>query len=211
MIMNTATMIELIGYLGSALVLVSMLMTSVVRLRIINLIGSVIFAGYALIIRSYPTALMNIALAGINIFYLIRILKEEKIYDAVKTDPGDGYFTYLLDRYHDDIHFWFPEASPEGADADVTYLICCNSEPACLFLGRETEPGRLEVLLDYATPVYRDASAGRFLYKKLAGEGYTSIAFTQRAEGHVAFLEKIGYENLGERGYVLDLKKFAGN
>ena len=66
--MDTNTIIELIGYFGSALVLVSMLMTSVVRLRLINLTGSVIFAVYALIIRSYPTALMNIALAGINIF-----------------------------------------------------------------------------------------------------------------------------------------------
>ena len=40
--MDTATIIELIGYLGSVLVLVSMLMTSVVRLRVINLIGSIL-------------------------------------------------------------------------------------------------------------------------------------------------------------------------
>ena len=46
--MDPKVIVEIIGYIGSALVLVSMLMTSVVRLRIINLIGSVIFAGYAL-------------------------------------------------------------------------------------------------------------------------------------------------------------------
>ena len=49
--MDTNTIYELIGYFGSALVVISMLMTSVVRLRIINLIGSVIFTCYALIIR----------------------------------------------------------------------------------------------------------------------------------------------------------------
>ena len=38
-------MVEMIGYLGSILVVVSMLMSSVVRLRIINTIGSGIFAG----------------------------------------------------------------------------------------------------------------------------------------------------------------------
>ena len=106
--MSVNTVIELIGYLGSALVLVSMLMTSVVRLRIINLTGSVIFSVYALIIKSYPTALMNIALAGINIFYLIRIFKEQKIYDAVKTEPSDGYISYLIERYRDDIMKCFP-------------------------------------------------------------------------------------------------------
>ncbi|MBQ5897462.1 MAG: hypothetical protein IIW81_03245 [Oscillospiraceae bacterium] len=39
--------IELIGYLGSILVLVSMLMSSVVKLRIINTVGSIIFTFYA--------------------------------------------------------------------------------------------------------------------------------------------------------------------
>lgn len=205
--MSTGTIIELIGYLGSALVLVSMLMTSVVRLRIINLTGSVIFAVYALIIRSYPTALMNIALAGINIFYLIRIFKEEKIYDAVKTDMNDGYFSYLLDRFHDDILVCFPECSLEGTSADITYLVCCDSDPACLFLAKETAPGELEVLLDYATPVYRDASAGRFLYRRLAEDGYKTLAFTQNAEAHIPFLKKVGYEYKGDKGYVLELKK----
>ena len=57
--MNTQTIWELIGYLASLLVLISLLMTSVVKLRIINLIGSFIFAVYALAIRSYPTAVMN--------------------------------------------------------------------------------------------------------------------------------------------------------
>ena len=41
--MNGALALELFGYLGSLLILVSMLMTSVVKLRIINLIGSAIF------------------------------------------------------------------------------------------------------------------------------------------------------------------------
>ncbi len=205
------TVIEMIGYLGSALVLVSMLMTSVVKLRLINLTGSVIFAGYALAIRSYPTAVMNIALAGINIFYLVRMFREQKIYDAVKTDRKDGYFSYLLDRYHDDIYFWFPEASLlDESSADVTYLVCCDSDPACLFLGKETSPGNLKVLLDYATPIYRDASAGKFLYRKLAEDGYKTLAFTQNAEAHVPFLKKVGYEYRGDEGYVLDLTKFQG-
>jgi len=203
--MDTNTIIELIGYLGSALVLVSMMMTSVVRLRIINLIGGVIFSVYALIIRSYPTALMNIALAGINIFYLIRIFKEQKIYDAVRLNQNDGYFSYLIKRYRDDIIKIFPDATVDSTNADVAYLVCCDADPACLFLGKETAPGELEVLLDYATPVYRDASVGRFLYRQLRKDGYRSLAFTQNAESHRDFLQKIGYEYKEGKGYVLNL------
>lgn len=206
--MNENTVIEFIGYFGSILVLVSMLMTSVVRLRLINLAGSVIFAVYAIIIRSYPTAFMNLALAGINIYFLIRILKEQKIYDAVRTEMNDGYFSYLLDRYHDDIKFCFPDFSNENASSDVTYLICCDSDPACLFMGKVVGDGELEVILDYATPVYRDASAGRFLYRQLAADGYRSLAFRQRSDVHESFLRKTGYEDKKEKGYVLDLTRY---
>lgn len=207
--MSADTMIEMIGYFGSALVLVSMLMTSVVRLRLINLTGSIIFAVYALIIRSYPTAVMNIALAGINVFYLIRIFKEQKIYDEIKLDKNDGYLSYLLERYRDDIRSWFPEASFDSTSADIAYLVCCNTDPACLFLAKERAAGELEVVLDYATPVYRDASVGRFLYKKLAEAGYKSLAFTQNAEHHKQFLKKVGYEYRGENCYVLDLGRYG--
>ena len=40
--MNSATLLELFGYLGSMLVIVSMLMTSVFRLRVINTIGETV-------------------------------------------------------------------------------------------------------------------------------------------------------------------------
>ena len=54
--MNDHMMLELVGYFASLLVLISLLMTSVVKLRVINMIGSLIFAVYALLICSYPTA-----------------------------------------------------------------------------------------------------------------------------------------------------------
>lgn len=208
--MDIKVIIEAIGYIGSALVLVSMLMTSVVRLRIINLIGSVIFAGYALAIRSYPTAIMNIALAGINIYHLVRIFNEQRSYTLIRSDRKDGYFSYLLDKCEEDIRFWFPEYAKEDPDADIAYLVCCESNPAGMFLGKDAGNGDVEVVLDYATPVYRDTSVGHYLYTSLAREGYRSLIFRQNAENHIPFLEKVGFENKGEKGYVLDLTKFSG-
>lgn len=205
--MNSATIIEIIGYIGSALVLVSMLMTSVVRLRIINLIGSIIFAGYALAIRSYPTAIMNICLAGINVYHLFRIFKEQRAYTSIKTDRHDGYFSYLLENYIDDINIWFPEFSLQNEDSDIAYLICCESNPACLFLGRKLQDGQIEVILDYATPAYRDTSVGSFLYKYLAKDGYRSLAFRQKADKHVPYLIKIGYKVSDDGSYILSLSK----
>ncbi|MCR5673346.1 MAG: YgjV family protein [Lachnospiraceae bacterium] len=204
--MDIKLIIEIIGYTGSALVLVSMLMTSVVRLRIINLIGSVIFALYALAIQSYPTALMNICLAGINVYHLVRIFKEQKIYSLIETAKDDAFFSYLLEKNHDDIMHWFPEYDPADDRSDLAYLICCDSNPACLFLGTETNLGELEVILDYATPVYRDTSVGRYLYRQLAKKGYKTLVFKQRSEGHIPYMNKIGYVQ-GDNKYTLELEK----
>lgn len=77
--MDIHMIVELVGYLGSILVVVSVLMISMVKLRIVNSIGASIFTVYALIIRSYPTALMNFSLVVINLYYLTRMKKEGKL------------------------------------------------------------------------------------------------------------------------------------
>lgn len=71
--MNQSILIEMFGYLGSILVVISMLMTSVKKLRIVNSVGAGIFAVYALIIHSYPTALMNTCLVLINLYNLAKM------------------------------------------------------------------------------------------------------------------------------------------
>lgn len=70
--------IEMIGYLGSILVVVSILMTSIVKLRIVNMLGSSISMVYALMIQSYPIAFMNLCLVIINIYNLMKLRKCKK-------------------------------------------------------------------------------------------------------------------------------------
>ena len=57
----------LVGYLASALVVISLTMTSVVRLRIISLLGSIAFVVYGLLIDSAPVVVTNAAIMVINV------------------------------------------------------------------------------------------------------------------------------------------------
>ena len=118
-------MIEMIGYLGSALVVASMLMSSVVKLRVINTIGSGIFAAYAVIIHSYPTALMNVCLVGINVYNLIKLTQKNQSYDLVEGTQGEGLLRYLLDYYRQDIQSYFPDFSAD-TPADLACIVCHN-------------------------------------------------------------------------------------
>ena len=75
--MDIALCVELFGYLGSCLVVVSLLMTSVMKLRIINTIGSTISGIYAFIIGSFPLVLMNTCLITINVYNIFKLKKSE--------------------------------------------------------------------------------------------------------------------------------------
>lgn len=186
-------MVEMIGYLGSILVVVSMLMSSVVKLRVINTIGSGIFAAYALMIHSYPTALMNACLVGINVYNLVRLNQKDRAYDLTEAATGDGLLGYLLDHYREDILTYFPGFT--GAEeGDRAYVVFCGGDPAGLLLGTDRGQGTLNVRLDYSTPTYRDCSIGAYLYGKLPSKGVHTLVFEgEGSEAHAAYLTKMGF------------------
>ncbi len=168
--------IEMVGYLGSLLVLVSFVLTSVVKLRIVNTVGSLIFAVYALIIRSYPTAVMNICLVGINIYQLWKMTKSEKSYDLAEAGKGDGVLRYLLNTYGADIEAIFPGTDLDPEHADKAYVVFHEAKPVGLTLGN-LKDGTLDLSLDYSIPQYRDCSIGTFLYSKLKEQGVENLKY----------------------------------
>lgn len=186
-------MVEMIGYLGSILVVVSMLMSSVVKLRVINTIGSGIFAAYALMIRSYPTALMNACLVGINVYNLVRLNQKDRAYDLTEAVPEDGLLGYLLSHYREDILTYFPGYTGAG-EGDRAYVVFCGGDPAGVLLGTEVGQGTLNVRLDYSTPTYRDCSIGTYLYGKLPSKGVHALIFEgEESKAHAAYLTKMGF------------------
>lgn len=190
--MSTSMMIEMIGYLGSVLVVVAMLMPSLVKLRVINSIGAGIFAIYALIIQSYPTALMNFCLVTINVYNLVKLSRTEKHYDLVEGEKDDAFLEYALGYYKEDIKIYFPEFDLETLKYDVSYIVCCDSVPAGFFLGKKKDNGEMEVMLDYSTPAYRDCSVGSYLYSKLVQKGVKKLVYTGNWEKTTPFLKKVG-------------------
>ena len=65
--------VELIGYLGSILVAISLMMKSLLRLRIINLIGALFFTVYGVLLGAYPVAFVNGIIVFIDLYYLVQM------------------------------------------------------------------------------------------------------------------------------------------
>lgn len=70
--------LEIFGYVGMALVLVSMMMTSLKWLRVLNMTGAVICAAYGMLTNTWPTAMLNLGILIIQIVQLIRLHQKER-------------------------------------------------------------------------------------------------------------------------------------
>lgn len=75
--------VELLGYIASGFVGLSLLMADIKKLRYINLFGCLLFVIYGLSISAYPVAVMNLFCAGINIYHIGAIIKQDRVTKSV--------------------------------------------------------------------------------------------------------------------------------
>lgn len=70
-------LIEWVGYAASAFIVISLIMTSVIKLRIVNTVGCVLFVVYGFIVGAYPVAVSNLLIVLINLYHLYKIKSNE--------------------------------------------------------------------------------------------------------------------------------------
>ena len=160
--MNVA---EFIGYAGSLIVLVSLLMKSLVKLRWINLVGSVLFAAYGGLIQAWPVLGINAIIAGIDAWFLFQMLKVSDYFDlAPLPEIGSEYFKKFFLYYENDIRHFFPGTRLETLLGAETYLLFRNMIPVGFF-AIELKGEEALILSDYVVPEYRDFKIGAFVYR----------------------------------------------
>jgi len=64
-------MVEAFGYLAMVVVLVSMLMRDIRKLRIVNSIACGMFVIYGVMLAAYPIIIMNLLVIAINVYKLV--------------------------------------------------------------------------------------------------------------------------------------------
>ena len=87
--MNPKIALEVFGYFGTALVLLSFVMKDIKWLRAINMAGGFISLIYAICVNTMPVVVLNASLITINGIQLIRILREERKKRAVVNKNED--------------------------------------------------------------------------------------------------------------------------
>lgn len=159
--------VDALGWFGSALLVFSLLQARILRLRLLNTVACVILTAFNAILGVWPMVAMNIALAGINLFFITRLLRErhdEKAYTVLEVEEDDTYLQHFLDVHGADIARYFPHFR-EGSGR-VAYLVQHGDETVGATLVRDAGDGTAQVELDYVTRRFRDFTPGEFVFRR---------------------------------------------
>ncbi|MFZ6031993.1 MAG: hypothetical protein ACOYVE_01670 [Melioribacter sp.] len=197
-------MTELIGYVASVLVAVSLMMSSIVKLRIINFIGSVIFTIYGIIINAYPVALVNGFIAIVNIYYLAEIFSRKEYFDILEVKHDSDFLGYFLKFHEKEIKKYIPTFSFDPQPDWTIIFVLRNSVPAGLVCAEYLPGDALLVKLDYVIPGYRDFKVGRFVFQNyFKKKNIKRIISEPGNKAHQKYLKKMGFVETTEGKYEL--------
>ncbi|MGH7871132.1 MAG: hypothetical protein ACREQO_02810 [Candidatus Binatia bacterium] len=193
--------LELIGYGASALITISMMMSSILRLRIFNMAGAAAFAIYGLLIHAYPVAVLNGIIVVVNAYYLVRMLRAKEYFQLLKLKPDSVYLPYFLNFHGDEIRRILPEFEYRPSENQIALFILRDCDPVGVFIAAQKPDGVSRVILDFVIPGYRDLKIGKFLFVEQAEffreRGIKEIIIAPRTKEFGAYLVKVGFEPAG--------------
>ncbi len=200
------TAVDLLGYAASSVIVISLLMKSVLRLRMIGLVGGMLFFVYGILLGSIPVAGLNLVNMCINVYFIRQMLMAKSYFKLLEVDRKSSYITSFLEFYKYDISKFFPTFQYRPDRVDMVYLILRDLQPVGLFVMERDASGRALVKLDYVIPGYRDLKAGQFLYSELEqllpAKQITTLYSVPGDEQHQRYLKRMGFTAQGGEGQI---------
>ncbi len=193
---------ELVGYFASAAIVAALMMKSILRLRLIGLVGSITFLAYGVLIGSIPIAITNVVVIAIHVYYLRKLLGRNEVFETLRVKPGSLYLKRFLEFHSREIQRFQPgfEFSPTADTMPV--FILRDMVPAGLLVAVPREDGSVEIQLDYATGQYRDFKLGRFVYSEeseIFGDPISAWS-EPWSDLHTEYLGRMGFRSTERAG-----------
>ena len=190
-------LLEIIGYIGTVLTLMSMMMTSIVKLRTWAVVGCFVSTIYAILGSAWPVVFLNVGLIIIHVINLYHLHRTKVMFEVVAYNPGDAGLKRFIKYHHDDIQYCFPGFTFEIKDNTDVHIVFADNEAVGVLLGTR-EGSKFHIELDYATPKYRDCSVAENLYAHLKAEGIDTLTVDRNPTDknqYKQYLTKMGFEN----------------
>jgi hypothetical protein len=203
--------LQWIGYSASVIIAISMMMSSIVKFRLVNLAGAFTFSVYGFLIGALPVGFLNGFIVIVDIYYLIEIYGKREVFEILELRPENRYLIRFIEFHNAEIQRFFPGFSYKPDMNTVSFFILRNMSVAGLFLAHREEDNILKVGLDYVIPEYRDFKNGKYVYLRLKGKfidaGFTKVMAEGNSVKYVKYLKKLGFKEDSNGMFVKDLEK----
>lgn len=199
--------LDVLGWVGSAVLVWSLLQARQLRLRALNLVACVILVAFNWALGVWPQVAMNVVLAGINAWFLHSLVTtrhDRRQYQVVPVRTDDEFLAYVLRVHAADIARYNPGFEWENGPDRSAYLVLTGDDLVGVVLVRAVDETTAQVELDYVTKPYRDFTPGEFVFR-------SSRLFTDRGFRRVLtppgevdpYYGRIGFKQAGE-SYALE-------
>jgi hypothetical protein len=170
------------------------MMSGIVKLRIINLIGAIIFATYGLLINALPVAIVNGFICLVDLYYLYDIFKAKEYFKVLEVMHNSEYVNYFLAFHDQEIKKYMPSFSFKGDEDSVVFFILRNSIPAGLICATKKNDDSLFIELDFVIPGYRDLKIGKYVYQNIFTKKKIKKLYSNPGNAkHDSYLQKMGF------------------
>jgi len=192
------SLLQWIGYFASVTIAVSMMMSSILKFRWINLAGAISFSTYGFLIGALPVGFLNAFIALVDIYYLYTIYSKKEVFEILEVRADNRYLLRFLQFHEKDIQHFFPGFTYQPELNTVSFFVLRNMAVAGVFLAHRKEDHCLSVGLDFVLPEYRDFKNGKYIYLRLRNrfinDGFTKVIAEGRSEKYSSYLSKLGFE-----------------
>ena len=196
------------GYASSLVILISLMMSSIVRLRWINLAGAIMFSTFGFLIGSIPTGGLNLGIAVIDVYSLVQIYRDKDHVANIRADAQSEIFRHFWEVNAHELSHIFGDVRIEPHHDVFFYLR--NNNTAGFLVGERLDESTFHIIVDYVTPHYRDLRIGQYVIAEANLRhrlpGITRVYADPGNEEHQAYLRRLGFAREdGGRRFVREL------
>lgn len=194
--------LELVGYLASAFVLASMLMSSVVKLRVINLTGALLFSIYGFLIGSLPVGIMNACIVVANGYHLMKMTQSKESFSLIQLREDSLYLKKFITFHKKDMEKFFKTFDFDQSKYLYSFLFLRNTTVAGVLLCEKYDENTLIIDIDYVISRYRDLKIGKYIYKNqtqfFKEKGFNRLLIAPKTPEHQKYVKFMGFEQQNE-------------
>lgn len=189
----------IIGYIASAFLALSLIVSNTLKFRWFNTLGNISFIIYGVVINAFPVMVANGILLCINIYQLIKLYRAKETFDMLPVTSADELVKKFVAFYKKDIEKFFPRFEPGAPQNKIGFAVLRDLAIANIFIARINTDGSATVEINYTVERYRDYQVGRFIFERekeyLLQQGIKKIIYEEvYNKNHEQFIKVMGFK-----------------